>query len=123
MEGLFTLYFLALFIKPFTALPIGFLWLNLLVVYSVVHYIKKRLFWPTLKYFIIASIGTFLVFEVSFYTISSWFEANTAGFSLYHFVFELLFTAITAAPIFFLTSFADRITQKEIIPEGGITEV
>lgn len=122
IEGIFTVYFLALFIKPFTAFPIGYLWLTLLMVFSIVYYAKKRLFWPTLKYFVIASLGTFLVFQISFYSISNWFESNSASFSFFHFFFEMVFTAITSAPIYFLASGADRWTEKQIIPEGGVTE-
>ncbi len=122
IEGVFTIYFLALFIKPFTAFPIGYLWLVLLCVFAVVYYAKKRLFWPTLKYFIIASLGTFLMFQFSFYVISNWLETNPANFSFFHFFFEMIFTAITSAPVYFLASWADKITQKETIPESGVTE-
>lgn len=121
-EGIFTIYFLALFIKPFTATPVGMLWINFLTIFSLVIYAKKRLFWPTLRYFVIASAGTYVLFQISFLTYSNWIESNAAKINVYNFLFELIFTALTAGPVYYTLSWIDRITQKETLPESGLTE-
>ncbi len=118
LEAILTIYFLALFLRPFTAMPLGVLWLSLLLVFVLVSFVKKRVFWPGSRYFFIASIGISIAYHVVFFILSRWVEDNPATFSFFHRFFEVVFTALTSIPLFVVFSLMDRVTNKETLPEG-----
>jgi len=122
IEGILTIYLFGLFLRPFTAMPLGVLWLNLLLVFSVMSFVKKRVFWPSSRYFIMASFGMALTYHLSFILISQWFESNPATISFFHRFFEVVFTTVTSAPLYFILSWVDRVTNKETLPESGNLE-
>lgn len=118
VEGILTIYFLGLFLRPFTAMPLGVLWLTLLVIFGLVAFVKKRVFWPGTRYFFVASIGISISYHISYFFISRWVESNPATFSFFHRFFEVVFTALTSIPLFVIFSTLDRVTNKETLPEG-----
>lgn len=118
MEGILTIYLLGLFLRPFTAMPLGVLWLTMLVIFSLMSFVKKRVFWPGTRYFMLASIGIAVAYHLAYFFISKWFEVNPATFSFFHRFFEIVFTALTSIPLFVVFSFLDRVTNKETLPEG-----
>ena len=122
MEGILTIYVLALFLRPFTAMPLGVLWLSLLAVFVVMSFVKKRVFWPSSRYFIFASLGIALCYHLAYLLTSAWFEVNSANVNFFHRFFEVLFTMVTAAPLYYVLSWLDRVTNKEILPESGSAE-
>lgn len=122
MEGILTIYLFGLFLRPFTAMPIGVLWLNLLVVFALMSFVKKRVFWPSSRYFVTASLGVAITYHLSYLLISRWFEINSATVSFFHRFFEVVFTTVTAAPLYFVLSWVDRVTHKETLPESGNLE-
>jgi hypothetical protein len=122
MEGILTIYLFGLFLRPFTAMPLGILWLNLLIVFMVMSFVKKRVFWPSSRYFITASLGMALCYHISYLLISRWFETNPATVSFFHRFFEVVFTTVSAAPLYFILSWVDRVTHKETLPESGNLE-
>lgn len=118
LEAILTIYLLALFLRPFTAMPLGVIWLTLFVVFAAVSFVKKRVFWPGTKYFFIASLGASVTYHVSYFLISRWVDDNPATFSFFHRFFEVVFTALTSIPLFVVFSAVDRLTNKESLPEG-----
>lgn len=112
-EGALSIYALAVLLKPFTAMPLGVLWLNLLVVFLIMSSVKKRVFWPSSRYFFFASFGVSITYHVAFLVLSHWLEANPATISFFHRTLEILFTGLTAVPLFVLFSFVDKITHKD----------
>lgn len=118
MEAILTIYLVGLFLRPFTAMPLGVLWLTCFVVFCLVGFVKKRVFWPGTRYFFVASIGISISYHIAYFFISRWFETNPATFSFFHRFFEVVFTALTSVPLFVTFSFLDRVTNKETLPEG-----
>lgn len=118
-EGILTIYALGLLLKPFTAMPLGVLWLTLLIVFLIMSSIKKRVFWPSSRYFFFASFGISITYHISYLILSRWLESNPATISFFHRFFEILFTGLTAVPMFALFSFIDKVTHKD---ELGSTE-
>jgi hypothetical protein len=118
IEGILTIYLVAAFLRPFTAMPLGVLWLNLLVVFALLGFVKKRVFWPGSRYFFVASIGITLAYHISYFVISHWFEINPAPVSFFNRFFEIVFTALTAVPVYTACSWLDQVTDKEALPEG-----
>lgn len=117
-EAIMTIYFVALFLRPFTAMPLGVLWLTLLVIFAAMVFVKKRVFWPGTRYFAMASIGISITYHIAYFIISRWFETNPATFSFFHRFFEVVFTSLTSIPIFVILSTMDHWTHKESLPEG-----
>ncbi len=122
IEGILTIYGLCLILSPFTAMPISVLWVNLFIVFLLTTYVKKIVFWPSSKYFVIASFGVTLTFHLVYLISSRWLEINPAPISFFHRLLEVIFTTLTAIPIYSLMVWLDRVTQKETLPEGGGAE-
>jgi hypothetical protein len=118
-EGMLTIYLMALFLRPFTAMPLGVLWLTLLIVSLLVGFAKKRVFWPGTRYFVMASFGISICYHVTYFIISRWFETNPATFSFFHRFFEIVFTGLTAIPLYIIFAWIDNVTHKETLPESG----
>ncbi|MEZ0392651.1 MAG: hypothetical protein ACAH59_10570 [Pseudobdellovibrionaceae bacterium] len=119
LEGIATIYLVALFLRPFSAMPLGVLWLTLLIVFSVMSFVKKRVFWPGSRYFLMASFGIGICYHLAYFIISKWFESNPATVSLFHRFFEIVFTALTSIPLYIVFAWMDRMTNKETLPESG----
>lgn len=122
LEAILTVYGIGLLLHPFTAMPLGFLWLHLLIAFAVMTFIKKRVFWTGSRYFFLASIGIGLTYQLSYFLISQWLEKNPASLNFFHRSFEIFFTALASIPMYALLAWVDQITQKEILPEGGSAE-
>lgn len=118
-EGILTVYLIAIFLRHFTAMPLGILWLTLLIIFLVMNFIKKRVFWPGPRYFFMASVGIGICYHVCYFLISKWLETNPATFSFFHRFFEIVFTALSSVPIYVTLSWLDHVTHKETLPESG----
>jgi hypothetical protein len=119
VEGILTVYAVGLVLNPFTAMPIGVIWTTLLLVFGAVSFIKKRVFWPSSRYFFFASFATALVWHLAYIIVSHIFEGNPAPVSFFHRIFEIVFTGLISVPIYTLMSFIDHATHKETLPESG----
>lgn len=118
-EGILTIYLIAIFLLPFTAMPLGVFSLSLLIIFLIMNFIKKRVFWPGPRYFFIASVGIGICYHTSYFLVSKWFEANPATFSFFHRFFEIVFTSLSSVPIYVSLSWLDHVTHKETLPESG----
>lgn len=121
-EAILTIYGIGLLLHPFTAMPLGYLWLSLLSAFVVMTFIKKRVFWTGSRYFFLASIAIGLTYHLSYFLISRVLEPNPAALNFFHRSFEIIFTALTSIPMYALLAWIDQITHKEILPEGGSAE-
>lgn len=120
LEAILINYCLALVVAPFTSASLASLWINLLVISLVVSFAKKRLFWPGTRYFIISSFGISILFQITSGLFSYFMDRNVVAWGLYTRTIEVLFTPICAAPVFWLLSFVDRLSEKTPVPERGV---
>lgn len=118
-ESIFLIYFIALIIKPFTAMPIGILWLTLLALHTATLFMKKRVFWPSTRYFLFASFGISLGYHITYIFISRWLDHNPTQINFFHRLLEIIFTTLSATPMYYLLTWMDRWTQKETLPESS----
>jgi len=121
-EGILTIYLVGLILDPFTAMPLGVLWLNLLIIFALMSFVKKRVFWPSSRYFLMASFGLSLAFHISYYLLSHWLDINHASLNLFHRFFEIVFTGLTSVPMWRGRSWLEHLTRKELLPESGGAE-
>lgn len=121
-EGLISIYALGLFLNPFTAMPLGIIWIMSLLLFGGMLSIKKRIFWPGSRYFFAASAGMTLAYHILYFLVSRIVEPVPAPFHFFQRLSEVIFTPLTAIPIFTLLTAIDRWTNKETLPESGSLE-
>lgn len=122
IEGILTIYLVGLILNPFTAMPLGMIWMTLLILFACMSFVKKRVFWPGSRYFLIASLGLSIGYHIIYFILSRWLESNPAPVGFFHRFFETLFTVLIAVPMYVGLSAVDQLTSKEILPESGGAE-
>ena len=122
IEGILTVYLVGLILNPFTAMPLGMIWATLLILFVCTSFVKKRLFWPGSRYFLMASFGMCLAYHVVYFVLSRWLEINPAPISFFHRFFEIVFTTLISVPMYMGLAAIDHLTSKEILPESGRAE-
>ena len=121
-EGILTIYLVGLILNPFTGMPLGMIWATLLILFVMMSFVKKRVFWPGPQYFLIASLGLSVAYHVVYFILSRALEANPAPISFFHRFFEILFTTLVSVPLYTALAWIDHMTSKEILPESGRAE-
>jgi hypothetical protein len=121
VEAILINYGLALVLAPFTSTSIGMLWSLMLVLSVITSFAKKRVFLPGMRYFVVSSLGITLVYQISSVLLSYLLDPNPSGWNLYSRFLEILFTPLCAAPTYWVLSFFDRVSEKEPLPERGVS--
>lgn len=122
IPALIIAYALALFIVPFSSIKIGEIWMLLFILTCIVNFGKSRLFWPSTRYFVIASFFSTLIYHVCSFIISRIFDANPVGINFYSRFMELLMTPLWAAPVFWLMTYIDQISLAKYSDRGASHE-
>lgn len=118
-EAILINYALALVISPFTSTGLGTLWLLFFVLTVSIGLVKNRMYWPGIRYFILASFWTTLAYEIAFLALSQVFERHPADWNLYSRSLEIVLTPLLAGPIYWILSLVDRLSEREPLPERG----
>lgn len=121
-EGIMTIYLVGLILNPFTSMSLGMIWMTLFILFVSMSFVKKRVFWPGSRYFLMASFGLSIAYHLVYYFLSRWLETNPAPISFFHRFFEVIFTTLVAVPMYAVLSWVDQMTNKEILPESGGAE-
>ncbi len=119
MDGILTIYGVGILLLPFTGMPLGVLWISLLTIFLAMRFVKKRIFWPGSQYFFLASFGVGIAYHLAYLITSHSIEVNPAPISFFHRLFEIVFTALTAVPVYLLMHWVDLRTNKDLLPESG----
>ena len=112
-------YSLILVLHAFSAAPIGLLLTIAGVITAIGTYVRQRFFWPSTRYFVMASLLFTLTFHLAYWLISLMVEQNPAHFHLFSRLVSTVLTALTAAPIYWTLSILDRVTQIDLVPESS----
>lgn len=115
-------YFLAFFIKAFSSISLGILWPLLFLMITPASYMKSRMFWPSTRYFLIATILFSLAYHIVSLALSYYLEANPTPIAPFTRFVETVLTLLWAAPIYWLLNFVDRLTLPEILDTQGARE-
>jgi hypothetical protein len=122
-EAIAISYLLCLFLSPLTSTPLGVMWLTLLILAVFTQYMRKRFFWPGLRYFVFASFLATLSYQVIYQLTSYFVDQRWSSIDWFSRVAELILTPLAAVPVYTLMALLDRLTQKETLPEAGSLEV
>ena len=119
VHAIFLNYSLALVLHAFSAIPLGILLTVIGINTALGSYIRQRFFWPSTRYFVIASFLFTLLFHISLWIASQALEDNSANLNFMTRSLEVVLTMLTAAPIYWVLSILDRLTQIELVPESS----
>ena len=105
-------------------IPFGLLLLNIVMLYGIVSFVKERIFWPGVRYFVIASLLAALLYQV-IYLLNSWaFELiPVRDLNIIERVFQSIITPIFAAPVYFVLRLWERVTSQTPLIESGEIEI
>jgi hypothetical protein len=118
-EAIFINYGLALIISPFTSMGLGTLWTITLIYTLVVSFVKERVFWPGTRYFIAASALSTVALQLISWLLSRVLESNPIGAQVGPRVMELILTPLWAAPVYWILSYVDHVSERDPLPERG----
>ena len=119
VEGILMTYAVVLIFSGFSAAPVGVLWLNLLVVFAIVSFVKVRIFWPGSRYFFLASLGISLCYEITMISLSHYTDMHPTTLQFGRRLIEVIFTPLTSIPIYVLLAWIDDWTGRDFLPESG----
>ncbi len=77
-QGLIFVYLNTMAVHAFTSLPIGILLSLQIIVLIMCNFLRSRIFWNTASYYLIISIASIVLMEVSFMLLSYFFENSPA---------------------------------------------
>jgi hypothetical protein len=117
-EGLLAAYYVSLIVTSFSAISLGVLSITVLTVSLIALAVKKRLFWPSTRYFVAMSAGGAFFYHLSYFSVSHIFESNPAEVSFFYRFFEIIQTPLWSAPIFWLLTSVDKFTRRAPPPEA-----
>ncbi len=116
-EAILLAYVIAFLIKSFTAFPLGYMWLNLLIAGSIVIYIKNRFFWPGPRYYFFSGLGFSLLYEIISLLLNAIFDSHSMPIQFFMRLAEVLFTTLTAIPVIVFMTQLDRWTITDQFTE------
>jgi hypothetical protein len=115
LAALISSYGLAMVMKGFSAIPLGILLLTIFISISLAHFVKTRMFWPTIRYFLMATLAFSVTFNLSYYFISQVIEANPARLLFWTRFFDTTLTIFFAWPFYFVLQMLDKWTMPVLI--------
>lgn len=109
-------------LKSFSAIPFGIIWPLLFLLISPASYVKSRMFWPSTRYFIIASACFVSAFHILIFLLSHALDPNPTTLSFFSRLSEIILTTVFAAPLYWFLLWVDKWTRPEIGDARGVTE-
>lgn len=126
LGAIFLSYLLGFIIAVYSAIPLSTIWPILFLLVTIGSFLRRRFFWPSTRYFILASALLCLGYQIIFYIVSHMFEHNPTSVAFFARFTEIFLTAIVAAPQYWFFKWVDRMTfgelserAFEVTPEGA----
>ena len=119
VQALFINYGLCLVVHAYTADPLGQLLPTIAIVTASGSYIRRRLFLPSTRYFVMAMFLFSILFQTVLFIMSQILEDNPAHVFFFHRILSSLMTALVAAPLYWFLSGLDHFTDVEVVPESS----
>lgn len=73
-ETILLVYALGFLSSAFTAMPLKMMLFSLLILYILIRRVRERMFWPSLSYFVMASLSGVAAFQVIYLILSAILE-------------------------------------------------
>lgn len=119
-EGLIMVYLLSVTIAPSTAMPLDLLIFSNILLFTVGHMFRRRIYWPGGTYFMLVCGAMALMLPFT-HILGSWLldDGVGANFLFFEWIMRTLLTTLLALPLHPLFAWADRVTHKVLPHEAG----
>ena len=115
-------YFLAFIVQSFSSASIGFLFPLFFILVTPASYIKSRMFWPSTRYFVIATILFTSSYHFMSICLSYYLELNSTPLSLFSRLGEVFLTILVSPLIYWIMNLIDQLTLPDVVPTQGVHE-
>lgn len=120
VTGLLFCYVGSAMLTTYTTMSVGYILSLQIILLAFTHFIRSRIFWPTVSYFLILGGFSAFLFDLSYFVISRSFETMP----MVHFSWRSTFSSLLFSPFFaFFTFYIGRSVDKLLPPpQVGLVE-
>lgn len=112
-------YLNSILLTGFTGMPLGILLVTHIVLILLANFARTRIFWPTLSYFLLLTLGQIVLYQVCFILLSRMSEPVTHA----QLSWRELFASVVFVPIFSPVVFWLGRKLDQVLPVPDIAEV
>lgn len=112
-EALFVAYFFGLTMLAFTSLSLHLVWPTFLILVSATSFAKNKVFWPGLRYFMIASALSCLAWNITIFSLSWLFETPSAPPLVVERILESLLTTLASPLVYGVMMWFEKFRPAE----------
>ena len=117
--AILTIYAMGFLLLAYTGMPLKMMWISLLILFTLVYGIKRRVFWSGPGYYTIMCGFSAVAYHIIYISLSMGFEKNPASFEVVDRLVQIVLTPSFAFPMYWVLSKLDRMTQDELVHEHG----
>ncbi len=99
-EALFASYLFGLLMTAFSSSPLALVWPTFLIVVSTVSFARNKVFWPGLRYFMIATFVASISWHVVVFSLSHFIEKTPAPTMFIFRLLEVLMTFLSSPLVY-----------------------
>lgn len=118
-EALFMSYFFGLMMTSMTSLHLKVIWLSLLTLVSLTSFARNKVFWPGLRYFVMASFIMAVGWHVVVFTLATVLEPQPAAPEVIARIFEVLLTTLTSPLVYAVMTWLERFRPDDTSVTAG----
>lgn len=119
-EALFLSYFFGLTMTSMTSLHLKIIWLSFFTLVSFTSFIRNKVFWPGLRYYMIATFLMGLSWNASLMIFSKLLEPHPAQPQIVIRSFEVILTTLASPLVYFIMKWLERFRPDDTSSPAGV---
>lgn len=119
-SDILAIYFYGPFIVAFSAMPLKIYFWVMFCTYMLAKFFRRRVFWPSIGYFVVVATAGVFFFQIEYYIFSRWLERNPTSLLFGDRFFQVLLTPAFALIIHHIMRATDRFLIRVLGIETGI---
>lgn len=120
LEALFLSYFFGLMMTSMTSLHLKIIWVSFLVLVSLTSFARNKVFWPGLRYYMIATFLMCLGWNVCVIGFSTLLEPRPVSLELLSRIFEIILTTMASPVVYFIMTWLERFRPDDNASAAGV---
>ncbi|MFS4457581.1 hypothetical protein [Bdellovibrio sp. HCB2-146] len=121
--AIITIYAMGFVLMSYTGMPLKMMWISLLILFTLVYGIKRRVFWSGSGYYTIMCGFSAVAYHLIYFFTSMVLERNPASFEIVDRLVQIILTPSFAFPMYWVLAKMDKVTQDELVHEHGGLEI
>lgn len=118
-HALFLIYALGFSLMAFSLAPLKLIWISLLLLFGVVYFIKKRIFWTGAGYYTIMCAFSGVAFHIIYLVASRILEKNPAHIEFTSRMLQIILTPFFAPATYWMLTKLTKNMGEELTHETG----